>query len=202
MPDQASRNQAKAHRHDAHGHPHRNALDYQGPGTSLGPDQIQAAPQQPCSHPCTQATCQDTYRATPTLGEKTRCGERQQAIRPGRQGGTQKGDPQGEMLDQRNRAGDALAHHRPAGDLDQGKQRHRRQEHDQEGVFDLVGPAALFRFFHEKTTGSGTGLFDETRCVTAGLHRKDRPERIFHVVPDSFCLPQNANEPVWPHRPE
>ena len=53
------------------------------------------------------------------------------------------------MFDRRDRAWNALAHHCPAGDLDQGEQRHRRQESDREGIFDLVGPAVLFRFFHE-----------------------------------------------------
>ena len=202
MPDQAKCNQAKAYGHDAHGHPDRNALNDQGPGPTFGPDQVQAGPQQPCCYPCTQATGQDANRATPAFGKKTCCGERQQAIRPGRQDSSQKGDPQGEMLDQRNRAGDALAHQRPSGDFDQGKQRHCRQERDREGVFELLGPAVLFRFFHEKTIGSAAGLFDETRRVTSALHRKDRLERTVHAVPDSSCLPQNANEPVWPHRPE
>ena len=53
-----------------------------------------------------------------------------------------------------------------------------------------------------RTIGSAAGLVDETRRVTSALHRKDRPERTFHVVLDRICLPQNASEPVWPHRPE
>ena len=85
------------------------------------------------------------------------------------------------MLDQRDRAGNALAHHRPAGDLDQGKQRHRRQERDRESVFDLVGPAVLFRFFHEKLLARRLGVL--TKLVAQPLHFIEKIGRCVVTLP-------------------